>query len=317
MAVLAVAACSSGSGSGGPSVSLETACADMAQSQCENFKACSPNAFDRTYPDVSTCAARTKPNCAILAGAAGSGYEAAAIEACAKAMAATSCAAFANNMGPAACRIRGTLPLGAGCSDDSQCAGDANFCKLTITGCGECAPRKQSDPNDPNATGDCYDNSGCLEGLVCSVFECVPALQPNSPCGISDTCMAPYACVGGTCVMPTLGPGAACDYRFDGCDPNQRLYCLNEMVCGIVPIVHLGEVCGIMNNLDVGCGEGTACDATAGNYTGHCVPRLADGAACDNSVNNYDQCQPPASCTDGFCNLPGPLVCPSADAGTD
>lgn len=78
-----------------------------------------------------------------------------------------------------------------------------------------------------------------------------------------------------------------------------------------------GDVCGIMNNLDVGCGDGTVCDATAGNYTGHCRAPLADGAACDNSVNNYDQCQPPASCTDGFCNLPGPLVCPSADAGTD
>ena len=302
---------------GGASVSLEAACQDLAQSQCDEFKTCSPETFDWTYGDVGSCVARMKLTCPIIASASGSGYTGNGVEACANALAATSCADIANNVGVAACEIRGTLPVGSGCIDDAQCAGKENFCKLS-TDCGVCAPRKPaSDLSDPFSNGDCAANGGCLDGLVCNLGHCIAVLPPNATCDLSHPCQAPYACVGGACSAPTLGPGATCDIYESGCDPSQRLHCLAELICGTIPTAHLGETCGLMGNLVTTCVGGTVCNVLNGDYLGVCVAPLADGSPCDPAQTVYDQCQPPASCTGGFCNLPEPLACAGTDAGTD
>jgi hypothetical protein len=207
--------------------------------------------------------------------------------------------------------------VGGACIDDAQCAGNDNFCKLSGT-CGVCTPRKPaSDLSDPFSNGDCTENAGCLDGLVCNLGTCMPTLAPNAACDLSHPCQSPYACVLGACVTPTIGLGAACDYYENGCDPTQRLHCLSGMVCGTIPTAHLGEVCGLMGNLVTTCIDGTVCNVVSGDYLGTCVVRLDDGAACDDKDYLYDPCQPPATCSDGFCNFPEPLVCVAADAGTD
>jgi hypothetical protein len=308
-----------GCGSGGSSVSLATACTDLATSQCGMQQSCDPRGFEVAFADLASCVARLQLPCPIIASAPGSGYSAGSIESCATAMASTSCADFLNNVGPTACRIRGSLPLGAPCVDDAQCAGVDNFCSMNGR-CGVCAPRKPlTDVNDPFAFGSCARNEGCQDSLVCTLSLCAQPLPAGATCDLTHPCQWPSACVGTTCGPATLGAGAPCDLYASGCDPNQRLVCADEDidVCIQIPAVHRGEVCGLMGNLVTQCLDGMICDVLSGDYLGTCQPPLADGAPCDDAATVYDRCQPPASCTDGFCNLIEPLACTSADGGID
>ena len=316
---LAASACgSSNGGDSGGSTSLAQACADLATSECNQQQACDPRGFAFGYADVATCVARTQLPCPVLAQASGSGYHPAAIEACARALATATCADVGNGVGPAACQIRGTLPVGAACADDSQCAGAENYCQLSGT-CGVCAARKPlSDPSSPLSFGDCAGNDGCQDGLVCNLTQCSALVAPGAACDLSHPCGWGYACVSGTCAVPMLPAGATCDPEASACDPTQGLVCPEAGTCVAFPTAGLGETCGLDadSGLVTSCLGGTICNVTSGNYLGTCVTPLADGAACDATTYLYDQCQPPAACTDGFCNFPDPLACTPADGGT-
>jgi hypothetical protein len=307
---LAAPGCGSSNGGGGGSTSLLQACADLATSQCNQQQACDPRGLAGVYADVATCVARTQLPCPVLAQTRGSGYQAAAIEACARALATASCADVGNNVGPAACQIRGTLPLGAACADDSQCAGAANYCRLSGA-CGVCAARKP-------VSGDCAGSDGCQDGLVCNLTLCAATLAPGAACDLSHPCGWGYACVSGFCAVPMLAAGAACDPEASACDSTQGLVCPNAGMCAVLPTAGLGQTCGLDadDGLVTGCVGGTVCDVTSGNYLGTCVAPLADGDACDATTFLYDQCQPPAACADGFCNFPDPLACTPSDGGT-
>jgi hypothetical protein len=313
---LAVPACGSGSGGAG-SVSLAQACADLATSECNQRQACDPRGFAQVFADVTTCVARTQLPCPTLSQAPGSGYQPAAIEACAKALASATCADVGNDIGLAACQIRGTLPPGAACADDSQCAGAENYCRLSGS-CGVCAPRKGvSDPNNPLSFGDCAGNDGCQDGLVCNLTLCAATVAPGGACSLTAPCTWGYACISGTCAVPMLSAGAACDYNASACDPTQGLVCPQAGMCTVLPTATLGQTCGLdaTTGLVTSCVGGSVCNVTSGNYLGTCVTPLADGDACDAMSYLYDQCQPPAACTGGFCNLPDPLACTPSDGG--
>lgn len=314
---LAAPACGSSNGGGGGSTSLAQACADLATSQCNQQQACNPRGLAAAYADLATCVARTQLTCPVLAQAAGSGYQAAAIEACARALATATCADVGNGVGPAACQIRGTLPVGAVCADNSQCAGAANYCRLSDS-CGVCAARKPvSDPNDPLAFGDCAGSDGCQDGLICNLSLCAATVAPGAACDLTHPCGWGYSCVSGTCGVPMLQAGATCDPEASACDPTQGLVCPNAGMCAVLPTAVLGETCGLdaTVGLVTGCLGGTVCNVTSGNYLGTCVMPLADGDPCDATTYLYDQCQTPAACTDGFCNFPDPLACTPVDGG--
>ena len=301
-----------GSGSG-TSATLVRACAELAASQCDKEKACSPSGFQRQFADVETCVARSQLTCPIIASATGSGYTASTVAACAKALAAATCADLANNLGPAECRIRGTLAVGAACMDDAQCSGTENFCSLSGE-CGVCAARKPV--SGPVAFTDCGSSQGCQDGLVCDLNRCLPPVAPTDACDLGHPCPAPYACDNGKCIPATLGLGAVCDIYGNACDDSQGLRCVDS-ACIVMPTARLGETCGLQGNLVTFCIAGAVCDVVQGNYLGKCQPPLADGDACDDQPYIYDLCQPPATCTGGFCNFPEPLACAPADAGRD
>jgi len=300
-------------GGGGASVPLDTACADLAASRCKMQQSCDPRGFEFVWADLATCTARTQLTCPIVAAAPGSGYTGDNVEACARAMSATSCEDFMNNIGPAACRIRGTLPLGAGCIDDAQCAGAGNYCLLGGP-CGWCTAR-----NPISDFGTCGDNAGCLDGLICSLSMCAVPLPPGSACDLTHPCAWPYTCISGVCALPTLGEGALCNVNEKACDWNQRLICYEADVdvCTVWPAGHLGEACGLMGNIVGTCLDGLICDIPPAQDLGTCQPPLPVGASCTDTDYFFDRCQPPATCTTNVCRLPDPATCASTDAGTD
>jgi len=302
-----------GCGGGGASVPLDTACADLAASRCKMQQSCDPRGFELVFADLATCTARLQLTCPIVAAAPGSGYTGNSIEACARAMAATSCVNFMNNLGPGACRIRGTLPLGAGCIDDAQCAGADNYCLINNGACGQCTARKPI-----SDFGTCGDNAGCLDGLICSLTMCAQPLSADAACDLTHPCGWPYTCVGAVCSLPTLGEGAPCDVNEQACNRDQRLVCYEADVdvCTVWPVGHMGEACGLMGNIVGLCLDGLICNIVSGDL-GTCDPPLADGAACPTPDFFFDRCQPPATCTGNVCRLPDPSTCGSADAGTD
>lgn len=301
-----------GSGGGVPAA-LAQACVELATSQCGKQQVCSPSSFRYTYSDFDTCVARMQLTCPTIASAPGSGYSAGTVSACAKALASATCADVGNNLGPAECRIRGSLGLGAACIHDSQCAGTENFCQLSGQ-CGVCAARKPQ--SGQTSFSDCGSSLGCRDGLVCSLGRCLPTVAATDPCDLGHPCPVPLACDTGKCIPTTLGAGATCDVYGSACDDSQGLVCLDN-VCIVRPTANLGETCGLQGNLVTFCLAGTVCDVAHPNYLGKCQPPLADGDPCDDQPYVYDLCQPPATCTDGFCNLPEPLACASPDAGRD
>jgi hypothetical protein len=187
-----------GGSGGGVSAALEQACVDLATSQCGKQQSCSPSAFRRGFADLDACIARMQLTCPIIASAPGSGYTASSVSACAKALAAATCADIANNLGPAACRIRGTLGIGAACIDDAQCAGTENFCQLSGE-CGVCAVRKPQ--SGQTSFSDCGSSLGCQDGLVCDLGRCLPTVAPTDPCDLGHPCPAPLACDTGKCIQ--------------------------------------------------------------------------------------------------------------------
>ena len=296
---------------GNVSAALERSCKELATSQCEKQQSCNPRGFPRAFADLDACVARAQLTCPIIASAPGSGYTPSSVSDCANALASATCADIANNLGPAACHIRGTLGLGAACIDDAQCAGTENFCRLSGA-CGVCAARKPQ--SDLSAYSDCGSSAGCQDGLVCALGRCLPTVALTDACDLSHPCPAPYACDTGKCIAATLAVGAACDIYGDACDVSQGLVCVDN-VCKVWPTAHLGETCGLQGNLVTFCLAGAVCDVVKGNYLGTCRPPTADGEECDDRDYIYDTCQPPATCTGGFCNLPEPLACVSPDAG--
>lgn len=302
--------CNRGSGDS-HSAGLEQACTVLAASQCEKEQSCSPSLFRSQFQDLEVCVARTQLTCPIIARAPGSGYTTSSVVACATALSAATCADLANNLGPSACRMRGTLEVGAVCMDDAQCAGAENFCKRSGE-CGVCVARKPE--SDRAAYGDCGSSQGCQDGLVCTLGRCLPPVDPSEACDLGHPCPAPYACDNAVCIPATLPLGATCDVYGQACDDSQGLRCVDD-ACIVMPTAQLGETCGLQGNLVTSCLAGAVCDVVEGNYLGVCRPPLADGDACDDQPYLYDPCRPPATCTDGFCNLPEPLACGLPDAG--
>ncbi len=163
------------------------------------------------------------------------------------------------------------------------------------------------------------ERNGCQDGLVCTLTLCAATSRPAPSANLTHPCGSGYACVSGTCAVPTLPAGATCDPSASACDPTQGLVCPNAGMCVVLPTADLlGETCGLdaTAGLVTGCTGGTVCNVTSGNYLGTCRKPLADNAACDAATYLYDQCQPPAACTDGFCNFPDPFACTPVDAGT-
>lgn len=183
---------------------------------------------------------------------------------------------------------RACLPLaedGTNCRDDESCKN--GWCSSSDQ-CGT-----KPDIGDACSNEDCYPWGQCKGGI------CVAQPGPGEVCEGYDACLAPYACIDGTCTRMGLQCRAAslgerctffvaCEDSL-WCDPLQSFRCAQRAPTGGSCI------------LDWACVQGNECDG------GKCVPvplLKADFEPCEYSqecVNDY--------CDDGICQPPGGVQC--------
>jgi len=301
----AMAGCSSESN--GSAATAAQACADFADAKCQKLQSCAPFLVQRDFGDLATCTARFELECPSGLAANGSTLMPGALDTCAHAFQAESCSAYladyASNDNPPACAFSGSLPLGAACADDDQCA--SGFCRhLASKGCGVCGTRSP-------VGGACGSASDCERtGLTCVGGSCVVMALLGEACDpTTRPCTALLYCpIGGTCVG-LLGQGGTCNPNVGTqCDSNRGFYCSLISVCTETPISAVGDPCGSSADGAVTlCGASGFCRTDDGSTLGTCEAAAPEGAACDAVAG--PSCMPPAACLDGVCIIFDPATC--------
>jgi hypothetical protein len=349
VACLAALACSSSSGSSG--VTIEQACAAVAQARCDLRSTCSlPEGAPGTgftvlesYGDMATCVARETLACQNALSAPETGNSPAAVQKCVLAFAGYTCQELVDNLPPASCAPTGPRATGSACTFNGQCA--TGFCNGTKdSACGTCGP-------PPTVGGDC-STSACARGFRClgSTSTCAAVVIADGVCDDTHPCERGLSCVRdgdtaatGTCEAAGTRVGVACGGTMPGCDPTRGLTCagpggartctrigyggttagpdggVTASDAGAAGPTPAGAPCGrLPDGTRVGCVAGTCFTATGvatGSELGTCQPLAADGEACDTALG--PGCMAPARCvttgeTAGTCVIPTAAMCPGA-----
>jgi hypothetical protein len=266
-----------GSGTGGTSggdPAAAQACAALSKALCAKTEACTPFVLGLFFGSRAVCEQRLALDCLPEFGAPGTSATPARTASCADSLAAHPCAAFVRgDLGVACAPQAGSLPAGAACGDDGQCA--TTFCARA-----------------PDA--------------VCGV--CAPTTQAGSPC-VRGACSAGTACPMGksTCVVLEPGQvGATCTIQ-EQCDVGNGVGCSASGRCIRLTLGSTGT-CGadLLGTMYTACRASGTCSALLG---GTCTMAAADGAACSTGSAG-PACLPPARCVGGRCTLPDPGACP-------
>lgn len=297
-AIIGLAACSGRSSCVGlrrGSVADE-ACADWATHYCNRLEACAPLSMQIGYGELAACIERSKPVCLSALKAQGTGQTPSSVESCARAYETDACEEVVVAKPPSACTVPGSLPIGAPCGDDSQCAGPNGYCRVASDEtCGRCATL--------GAMGaGCYSDRDCEHGLVC-YFTCVAPVAPGAACdGMTRQCPASMVCLDYACVHPGA-PGTTCDPRADACDRNQGLFCdAQDRRCVPYTLAAPGAPCGT----GITCRAGS-CSTNPSTQTSTCIANAADGESCDATSGPF--CAAPARCVEGICKVPDAAYC--------
>jgi hypothetical protein len=299
-------ACSSGArGSNASRAASDQACAAWATQYCDRLDFCAPLSVEVAYGDVARCIDRNRPLCTSALEANGTGSGPASLEACARAYDAASCDDVVVGRAPASCKSTGTLPQGAPCGDDSQCAGAGSYCHTSAAqACGTCATLGA-------AEAPCESDKDCEYGLVC-YFTCMPPVTLGAECdGMTRQCPQTLVCYDYVCVAPAP-VGAGCKPRADACDRDHGLFCdPHARVCARYAVADVGAPCGAGTIC-----KGSSCESMNGPTMGDpgladpastCAAYARDGAKCD--ATSGPSCTPPAGCVRDVCQMPEPSTC--------
>lgn len=229
---------------GGPSVA--DACAAQAAVFCGREQECRPGAFLTAYgpPEaraIAACETVQRAICGASAELSGSGYDAAAIAACASAQVTASCDDL-NGVDTWPCPTpRGERVNGAECAIDAQCA--SRYCRHWFTdrfeSCGRCADRLTTEAS-------CADDvAGCPVDAYCDTetFTCEARGAVGDECESIVECT--WRCADGSCAEPAE-PGDACD-RDGDCDFYYGGQTCLEGECAEAVYVSAGETCDTLS----------------------------------------------------------------------
>jgi hypothetical protein len=301
---------------GGPPV-VDAAVDAAAASGCDRY-------FD-AYTETIACGgvplpsaelprlrARWDETCASFLNLPGNATTAAYLTACAAATLAAPCA----ETFPAVCNtIPGTLPVGASCVSDSQCASTScSFGASTVddggtpsSACGQCAPTLSVGEScaGANTTLSCNENSICEEPNgepICVPFTYGAAGDACNQMGAE--CDATSFCNSSTSKCQAVGAvGASCTAASQ-CATG--LTCISGSCAAISPTAPTMAVAGAACSDAVPCIVGT-CSNTQGQSTGFCPSIVADGQPCP--IDATATCDYLASCANGVCTLGGAETC--------
>ena len=301
----------------GNDLTSDQACTALANDSCAALMKCSPSDLQRRWPDIATCEAREKLACTDALKAPKTANSPSHEDSCGAALSTQACPQFLSGVSPPVACIapKGTGADGSPCAFAAQCS--SGFCAVPPnTLCGTCAAL-------PNP-GDSCANQGCGQNMNCvgATPTCQVPVADGGACSRDQPCIEGDACVGatmtamGTCHAQATAVGAACDARLmtmANCNPADGLTCdsatstcVTEMLAGV------GQQCGLVGTVLVGCSSGASCVRPSGSQTGTCVAPAADGAACDTAAGPF--CTFPAKCvttggTAGTCELAGSMNC--------
>ena len=291
-----VVACSSTSN--GSSVTAAQASTDAAQALCTRVNDCAPAYMNLAFGSVTECETRYAASVGRGIGANGSNLTADQLEACAKALPATTCADVLGRSLPAACHgPAGTLADGAPCADDSQCLNKKCKSSGPNTTCGTCG-------SPAAAGGACVASDDCADGLACASSVCVVFGATGSTCDAAHPCNSTLACVAGKCGPPQAA-GAACKDSSE-CDQLHGIICDGKK-CSQLSLVAAPTTCGLINGAYTLCSGGASCTGIMQTGMGTCTAAPQDGTACE--VDGGAKCEDPAKCVNGKCTAPDPVTC--------
>ena len=299
---LVIAACSGSS----RSITADEACADAATAVCDKYNACAPLLIRVSYGDVATCNTRAKPDCKAALAAPNTSNTPSRTAACANDLKNLSCNDLVGGVSPESCLpTKGGVANGGACGDDSQCA--STFCgKAGDKQCGSCAVA-------PSLGGACV-NDRCPSGLDCVSNVCVKPGGSGASCDAKQPCQGTLGCFQGKCTA--LGKaGDACDTSGNNpTAPNcdivfQGVVCAASKKCEVLKVVNAGEPCGFLEGTVIVCGNNTYCKHDAGKADGVCAAKAKDGAGCNVDNTKGPECEAPAKCLDGVCQLAAPERC--------
>jgi len=280
---LSVAACTTSSSAGGSS---------EASASCEKF-------YDAFSSILKTCevagtttsfsaAARANyiKSCRAGLAAPGTSLTAASLDGCTSAISgATTCSGLAIVLETnEACKPRpGTLVVGAGCSDDAQCAsGDcAPGSTVSLADAGAATDAGAS-TNKPSYCGICAPT--VAEGGDCSTTRCGVGLK----CGADKTCVKDVPLADGASCVTSKGSSLDCA---------KGSHCATTTSGGSVSgtcqkLPARDEACAKNSNL---CGEDLAC------VGGKCTDPVGVGGDCPTGL----ECKSSLACTAKKCAAPG------------
>ena len=280
----------------------------IAGSFCDRIATCYGDFFVKAFiGGVATCKSRLQIE--VKASAKGTGVQITDADAakCKAAVDAAACTTLLAD-GVKECDFRGTLADGASCASDSQCTSGGCFVDAT-TACGKCGPRA--------AEGADCTSSKCARGLTCNAAKkCVKAVAEGGACDANTPCELSLSCLGAKCGKG-LASGAACKNGMNEtpCDGFVGLYCkppkatVADGTCTPFSVATANQLCGVRLQPDVDFAfcENSQCVGATSMMRGTCKSFLADGAACDATMQ--PDCQFPAKCRNGKCATLDPTAC--------
>ncbi|CAN5461547.1 hypothetical protein BH09MYX1_BH09MYX1_42750 [soil metagenome] len=284
-----------------PAVTADQACTDTYTALCAKLDGCATLLIQTQYGDQPSCVARAKLACASSFAAPGTSKTPTTLEACGKAIPATSCTDITANAPPDACRAKpGTVANGGACAGDAQCVSTACIDTGT-TGCGTCGPRIAAGGACGKAgQGPCDYGTSCLSSICKKLGAAGEACTATADCGFE------LACKSNTCAIPDAA-GETCVSGDDTCDRVKGFFCHpTKKQCIAYKLAAINAACGFDAGGDYSvCIGGAYCKTGAQPLSGVCTKLVADGAACDDK----NPCQAPAQCNSGLCKIVDPASC--------
>lgn len=303
VAVLALAAC----GDNLEGLTLDQLEAARRAAECERYVRC--GLFDDEATCTATFRAQFDPALPAAVDAGKIRFDPLAAAQCNKDLAARGCDVTAADTRalPASCArvLVGTIPAGATCLDDRECAtGDCDAPRCTPDACcpGGCVAFAA-----PAAIGEaCTARVGCVAGAACATDDTCHALAAmGDACRADGECAIGLACIGatelqaGNCrALPKLGE--SCPYQRCA-EIGARCEAGTCVAVGLA-----GDAC----TDDSACSEFYTCDATQ-----HCARLPGLGEACTGRCAGEAYCDlDPSGSGAGTCRSPQPNAAPcSAD----
>jgi hypothetical protein len=341
LAVVAAVGCGGRtSGTGGRSNGIDGGGTVLAQVACDDFMSMGfTNCGGMTTAGMSSVQSGFGQACQNTVALPGSGVTPAALEACAAALNTLPCLAAPDMVGAllygsasflAACNFVGTLPEGAPCNEDFQCA--SALCSgahqtLGTEGplpptCGTCAPTAAI--GEPCSGGGCGPGAICSGASVCVAVTygalgakcdgggslCGPGLfcdtqagqcvsipaNVGNPCNSSVGCAPPLVCRGSpaTCQQPAVDGSCSADQDCSAgfvCETNT-----SPSQCQAITLLMPGEPCGAVATQ---CAVGSCPFASSGAPT--CPTVVPDGQPCGGNAtcDTYSACFNPKTPVSG------------------